>query len=123
MRELIKSVNSYTWAMSLFGLKQMENMLSNNRGEGQSPATKAMDDVTGATRSQLGPTLDSIFRTGDALQRWTTDATLFMMFPVLMIMGSNGGSTQETAGKDEQPGDESGATPIRNRREASGRKR
>jgi hypothetical protein len=129
MREFIKSVNSYSWAVSLFGLKQMENMLSPRyRGEDRGPATKAMDEVNTAVRRQFGPTLESIFRTGDALQRWTTDATLFMMFPVLMMMSSNRGNesaSQETKPRaDQNMGDESGATPIRNTREAvSGRKR
>jgi hypothetical protein len=128
MRDLIKSVNSYFWAMSLFGIKQMENMMSTgNRGEDRNPATKAMDDITDATRKQIGTTLDSIFRTGDALQRWTTDAALFVMFPLLLMMGRSSASQSaseemdESADRRQQMTDEQeGATPISNSRKATG---
>ena len=100
------------------------------RGEDRSPATKAMDDITDATRKQLGSTLDSVFRTGDAVQRFATDATLFVMFPVLMLMGSSSENQSGNQDKDDQGAasggqqtadDQAGATPIREA--AGGRKR
>src|SRR5439155_3507803 len=101
MREFIKSVNSYTLAMSLFGLKQFQNLLTpSERGERKGPATQAMDHITSATREEFGPTLDSTFKTLDAFQRSMTDVTLFMMFPFLMLAGSDGGSRRRPVDRE-----------------------
>jgi hypothetical protein len=90
MRELIKSMNSYALAMSLFGFKEFQNLLTPaDRGEKKGPATKAMDHIVNATRNQFGPTLDSTFKTMDAMQRSLTDAAFYMMFPFLMLATDN----------------------------------
>jgi len=90
MREFVKAVNSYSLATFLFGLKEMQNMLTpDNRGEERGSATQALDAVTAATQEQFGSTLDSTFKTMDTLQRWATDAALFMMFPMVMMLGES----------------------------------
>jgi hypothetical protein len=96
MRDFIKSVNSYSLAMFCFGLKQAQNMLA-PAGEGQnsSPATEAMNAVTAATEEQFGSTLDSTFKTLDALQRWTTDITLFLMFPIITVLTDSSTAERE----------------------------
>src|SRR5882762_9771487 len=70
MRELTKSFFSYSLACSLFGLKQMENLLTpRDRGEDKDPASKAFDSVTNAYTQQFGETLNSTFRALDNTQR------------------------------------------------------
>src|SRR5436305_13196497 len=90
MREFVKAVNSYSLATFLFGLKEMQNMLTpDNRGEEKGSATQALYAVTAATQEQFGSTLDSTFKTMDTLQRWATYAALFMTFPMGMMLGES----------------------------------
>ena len=72
MREFTKSLSSFWWAMSLFGVQQTANLLSPDR------AAKAFDSVTKASQEQLGNTLKSTFNVGDRLQRTAVDLTLGM---------------------------------------------
>ena len=51
MREFTKSMMSYTWAMSLFGVQQMFNVLR------PSKAVESFENVTGATEEELGRSL------------------------------------------------------------------
>jgi hypothetical protein len=88
MREFTKSMMSYTWAMSLFGVQQMVNVFR------PSDATESFDNVTDATRDELGDALRSAFRAGDNLQRGMVDLT-FGVFTLGMFdgRGRNGGDT------------------------------
>jgi hypothetical protein len=69
MRELTKSVLSFTWSMSVFGLSQAINLLSPRQ------AASAFEDVTRCTEEQLGSSTRSIFNAGDRLQRGLVDLT------------------------------------------------
>src|SRR5207248_2003603 len=69
MREFTKSMMSYTWAMSLFGVQQMANAFR------PSKATESFDNVTKATRDEFGEALRATFRAGDNLQRGLVDLT------------------------------------------------
>jgi hypothetical protein len=70
MRELLTSFFSFSLACSLFGLKQIENLLTPTaRGEDKEPATKAFDSVTNAFVDQFEETLTSTFRALDNTQR------------------------------------------------------
>ena len=70
MREFTKSLLSYSLAVSLFSLKQMQNLLTpTERGQYEGPATKAFSAVTNATTDQFGETLGSAFRMFDNVQR------------------------------------------------------
>jgi hypothetical protein len=70
MRELTKSFLSYSLACSLFGLKQMESLLTpRDRSVDRDPASHAFDAVTDAYTEQFGETLNSVFRTIDNTQR------------------------------------------------------
>jgi len=76
MREFTKSMTSFSWALSLFGLKQMANIFTPaDRGQPH-PATEAFNEITRCAEEQLGQTLRSTFETGDRLQRGVVD----MMF-------------------------------------------
>lgn len=67
MRDLTKSILSFTWSMSLFGLAQTANLLSPRR------AAAAFDDVTDRTEEQLGALARPLFQAGNGLQRGLVD--------------------------------------------------
>jgi hypothetical protein len=69
MRELTKSMLSFTWSMSVFGLSQAVNLLSPRQ------AASAFDEVTRRAEEQLGPSTRQIFGVGDNLQRGFVDLT------------------------------------------------
>lgn len=73
MRELTKTMTSFSWAMSLFGAKQMLNMMN------PAQAARAFESITRATEGQLDEGLRSAFRTGDRLQRSIVDATFSLL--------------------------------------------
>ncbi len=72
MRELTKSIFSFSWAMSLFGIQQTTNLMSPEK------AAKAFNSVTEATEGQLTDVMKTTFSAGDKLQRSAVDMTLGM---------------------------------------------
>jgi len=76
MRDLAKSMMSFTWAMSLFGVKQMTDAVIPGR---MNSAADAFQPVTKATIDTFGSTLKAAYQAGDALQRGVVD----MMFGML----------------------------------------
>lgn len=97
MRDLARSLGTFTWAMSMFGVEQMANLMSPRR------AADAFAAVARTTEGALGPGLRSAFQTGDRLQRSIVDLSFS-----LVGMGSSpccggaparaGGSTAASAG-------------------------
>jgi hypothetical protein len=82
MRELTKSFFSFSWTMSLFGLEQLTNMLSDERsGNRRERMAEAFDKVTEATVDQLGKRTSSLYESGDKLQRETLDLMFDMSRP------------------------------------------
>jgi len=74
MRDLTKSFFSFSWTMSLLGLEQLTNLLSEDRsGNRRERMAKAFDAVTDATVEQLGSRTSSLYESGDKLQRETID--------------------------------------------------
>ena len=69
IRDLTKSMLSFSWGMSLFGTKQLVDLLTPER------ATTAFDAVTRATEEELGDVLKGAFRAGDQLQKGMVDMT------------------------------------------------
>jgi hypothetical protein len=67
IRDLTKSMISFSWGMSLFGAKQFANLLAPEK------ATVAFNAVTQATEEQLGDGLKAVFRAGDRLQKGMVD--------------------------------------------------
>lgn len=81
MRELTKSMLSFSWAMPLYGMKQMLNMaLPRDMSRPFGEATDGLNSVTGAMREQLGPTLRSMFDAGDQIQRSMVDVMFNLGF-------------------------------------------
>lgn len=63
MREFTKSIFSFSWALSLFGIQQTANLLSPDK------VATAFDSVTHATEEQICGGLKTTFDAGDKLQR------------------------------------------------------
>jgi len=73
MRELTKSLFSFSWAMSLFGIQQTANLMSPEK------VAKAFDSVSDAAREQFTDAVKTAFNAGDKLQRSALDLTMGMM--------------------------------------------
>lgn len=73
MRELTKSMLSYTWAMSVFGVQQMVNLLTPGDGDLWGKAAHAFDNVTDATTKTFGGAMTQTFKFGDSLQHGMID--------------------------------------------------
>jgi uncharacterized protein Yka (UPF0111/DUF47 family) len=82
MRDLTKSFFSFSWTMSLFGLEQLTNVLSEERsGNRRERMAEAFDAVTEATVEQFGKRTKSLYDSGDKLQRETVDLMFDMSRP------------------------------------------
>jgi hypothetical protein len=81
MREFAKSMISFSWSLSLFGLKQATNAFTPTQSDREEDdGSGGFDAVTEQTRQQLGDTLSDLFKVGDRLQRNTVDM-LFRVVP------------------------------------------
>ncbi len=83
MRELTKSLFSFSWAISLFGIQQVSNLFTpNDRNQPVGKATQAFDELTRATMDQLGSALESTFKAGDNIQRGLVGMFFSFLQPV-----------------------------------------
>jgi hypothetical protein len=78
MREFTKSALSLPWALSLFGVEQLTNVLSPQHS---ARAMAAFDAVTQATGAQLSELVQGLFLLGDTVQRETTDWAYSLLTP------------------------------------------
>ena len=86
IRDLTKSMLSFSWAMSLFGVNQLTNtLIPQTPSQPNHKATTAFDAVTQATEEQLGSMLKGVFKAGDQLQKGMVD----LMFGVLSLEAFN----------------------------------
>ena len=86
IRDLTKSMLSFSWAMSLFGVEQLTNTLIPQRpSQPNHRITTAFNAVTQATEEQLSGVLKGAFKAGDQLQRGMVD----LMFGFLSLEVSN----------------------------------
>src|SRR5882762_5334565 len=92
MLDFLKSTLRFSWAMSLFGVQQLENVVENPSQQTNKTAA-AFDSVTGATEEQLSGVVKDAFKAGDRLQDGMVD----------MIFGALPGRPQRT---------DSNATPL-----------
>src|SRR5262245_59385288 len=102
MRDLTKSMLSYSWAMSLFGVQQTINLLTPPWRNGEHhPAAEAFDRVTEAAEEQFGETLKAAFRAGDDWQRAMIDATVGVLtlqsFDASKVMRATTSMVQQSA--------------------------
>jgi haloalkane dehalogenase len=74
MRELAKNLFSFSWALSLFGLKQLGEVLNPQQTlRGAPDAAKSFDSVTDAVVDQFGRSLRQTFEVGDRIQGQIVD--------------------------------------------------
>jgi hypothetical protein len=70
IRDLTKSMLSFSWAVSLFGVQQLTNtLLPQKPSQPTHRAAAAFSAVTRATEEQLDNVLKGVFKAGDTLQR------------------------------------------------------
>jgi hypothetical protein len=72
VRELAKSVGSFSWALSLLGVQQVFNLVRRPLGDNDSSAI-GLDSMTRVAEGQLGSTLRSAFEAGEQMQRSVVD--------------------------------------------------
>jgi hypothetical protein len=84
LRELVKSVFGFSWAMSLLGAKSLGNVLAPGK------TATSLDAVTQATGEQLDGPLRGAFQVGDRLQRTVVDM-MFGAAPAMPVMPGAGG--------------------------------
>jgi hypothetical protein len=74
MRELTKATLSYTWAMSLFGIQQVANLLAPpDREQPTREVNSAFYSVTQAAENEFGSLLFGAYQIGDEMQRGVTN--------------------------------------------------
>ncbi len=100
MREFTKSMMSYTWAMSMFGVQQMVNLLTPQGGRQNHPATDAFNNVSQCTVEEMGDAMRATFRVGDNIQRGLVDLT----FGVLTLGAANRGGGRRDGWSGPSPG-------------------
>ncbi len=93
MRELTKSMMSYSWSMSLFGVQQMMNLLTpTSDGDPCGKTAQAFANVTDATTKALDGSLKEAFKMGDSFQKGMMD----FMFGGFMSAGFDPNSWART---------------------------
>jgi haloalkane dehalogenase len=97
MWEFPKSVLSFSWAMSLFGVQQMANLFA------PSKATKAFEDVTQTTEAELGSLFKAAFKAGDTLQRGLVDLTFGAFTGQLLDPRRGRGTASDVAQQSANP--------------------
>ena len=95
MREFTKSMTSYTWAMSMFGIQQMVNIFRPGR------ATESFNNVTKAAEDEFDDAMKATFRAGDNLQRGLVDMT----FGLFTLGAWNGGGGRGASDMARQTGE------------------
>ena len=71
MRELTKSILSYSWAVSIYGVQQLTNVLV--LGADSAASARAIDQMTAEVVRSLNPPMRTTFAAGDGLQRTVVD--------------------------------------------------
>jgi hypothetical protein len=102
MRDLTKSAFSLSWALSLFGLKQVTNILAPREGQSMDSATRAFEAVTEKTEEQLTDSLRATYRAGDNLQRGLVDAMFSFMTPLTSWTRDRSGRAASRGGDDDR---------------------
>lgn len=81
MKELAKSIGSVSWALSLYGARQMGELLNPDTWRHADAATHDLDSVARDLGDRLGDTLGRAFDAGDRMQRGMVDAAFAALGP------------------------------------------
>jgi hypothetical protein len=98
MREFTKSVMSYAWSQSLFGVQQMLNLFSAARPRQEHPSTEGFNSVAGCATEQMGDAMRATFRAGDNIQRAAVDL-MFGVFTLGIFDRGRGGGDGSDYGR------------------------
>ncbi len=106
MRELTESMASFTWAMGVFGARQMTRvLLPSDTKNPFADATKSFDAVTGTTVAQLPDLFHRTFRAGDEMQRGMQEVAFAMLsFDPNRVLRSSSSALQRSADAFRQVG-------------------
>ncbi len=85
MRELAKSFNSFSWALSLYGAQQLLNLVQRPVPGPADASTTGLGSVAQAAEGQLGGTLRQTFESGDRLQRRAVDLAFDLLNPATAL--------------------------------------
>src|ERR1041384_7695701 len=106
MRDLIKSTLRFSWAMSLFGVQQLENMVEDASHQDSKTIT-AFESVSKTAEEEIGGVVRDAYKSGERLQSRMVD----------MILGAASGRPEPTgsttpigAGPIQQPTTDSAKT-------------
>lgn len=91
MRELAKNVTSLSWALSLYGARQLGRFFDPREGPA---AAGSLQALTGTVVDQLGANLRQAFDTGNAVQRQILDTFLAFVPGGAAPAGSTGGTAR-----------------------------
>src|SRR6267378_7245431 len=95
MRELAKSVFSYAWSTSLFGLQQAASLLTPEGWRQTGHAAESFEKIAKVTAEEMGQAARGTFKFGDDMQRKGLD----MMFDALTL-----GAFDRARGEANLPG-------------------
>lgn len=97
MREFTKSIFSYTWSSSLFGLQQMINLFTPQGWREPRRSAQSFEKITKVTAEEMGDAARGAFKVGDDMQRRGVD----IMFDVgtlgMFDRGKDRGSPAEAS--------------------------
>jgi len=79
MKDLVKSMVSFSWALSLLGVKQAVSLVT--PGSRSSGMGNVLDPVTDTAVAQLDESMQGIFRSGDNIQSKMVDMMMGMANP------------------------------------------
>lgn len=77
MRDLLKSTLTLPWAISMFGVQQLTNLVTPPPSGRLAGATSALDTVSDATAQQLDGWLKQTYNVGNGVQRALVDLMMF----------------------------------------------
>ena len=86
MRELTKSMLRLSWAMPLFGIRQLANLSLPTRAN-RERAAEGFEALTGAAQRELGGAFESLYEAGDRLQSGMVDAMFDVFDPQRWMPG------------------------------------
>src|ERR1043165_9490883 len=99
MRDFFKSTLRFSWAMSMFGVQQLENLVADS-SQPQNKTATAFDTIAQATEAQLSGAVKDAFKAGDRLQSEMVDA----MFAAVPRQPQPAASTTAPAGSNPAAG-------------------
>jgi hypothetical protein len=81
MRELAKSLSSFSWALSLFGAQQVLRLVRDPLAGGAPGANGGLESVARAAQGTLSGAFERTFQAGDQVQRSALDLAFSLASP------------------------------------------